>query len=183
MNKQVVLPIIIILIAIIGGAFLLQSSDQNSLTRGQIQESGLRKVDLQIDNLFCIGCRASVVNSIMAYDGVIQADADTGAGSGWVIYDPELITKEQIVSLPIFDAYTATIIDDTPYTGSSEQTSGGTIPENLDRKLNIFAKLLQEKNVTLEAFFQKELDEAMLQGDWDKANNLLDNYIEAYEQN
>ena len=112
-----------------------------------------------------------------------QADADPGTDSGWVIYDPNLITKEQIVSLSIFDAYPATIISDQAYTGSAKIVQGSEIPKEIEEKLNKFAQLLKEQNITIESFFQEELDAAISAGYWDKANNLLDNYIEAYEQN
>lgn len=186
MNKQTIIPVLIIFIAIVGGAILLKTPDQTAVTTEQIQvqahEVDLRKLDLSIKNMFCIGCRSSVVNSVMAYDGVIQADANPDTDSGWVIYDSALITKEEIVRLAIFDAYPASIISDEAYSGPTETVAGEQILEEIEEKLNTLAGMLYTQNITMESFFQEELDAAIEGGYLDKANNLLDNYIAAYEQ-
>ena len=180
-NKSLITPIVIILLAVlIGGGLLVTGKDKTSTFDVDASQTSLRKVDLAIDNLFCIGCRSSIVNSVQAMPGVIQADADTRTDSGWVIYDPTQINKEQIVAASVFDAYPARILDDQPYEGDGVGTEISDLPEEIEKKLSLLAQRLQEKDITMEDFFQKELDDAIEQGFWDKANNLLDNYLEAY---
>ena len=103
-NKNLLIPFAIIIGGILTGGILLFPSSQrtNTTLLNQKRGASLRKIDLEIKNMFCLGCRASVVNSIKALPGVIQADADPRTDSGWVIYDPAQISKEQIVAAPIF---------------------------------------------------------------------------------
>lgn len=180
-NKSLIVPILIILFAIlIGGSLLLIGNDKTTTFDVNASQASLRKVDLAIDNMFCIGCRASVVNSVTSLPGVIQADADPQTDSGWVIYDAEQTTKEEIVAASIFSAYTARILDDQPYGGQGLDSASIAIPKEIEDKLNELARRLQEKDITMEDFFKKELDDAIEQGFWDKADNLLNNYLEAY---
>jgi len=184
MNKKIILPILIIFLSLVGGAYVLGSSNQAVSPLTQSEASGLRKADLQIEGMFCLGCRASVVNSVLTFDGVIQADADPGTDTGWVVYDPEIISVDQILTATVFTAYPVTLISDRPYEGGVYAGDKPTeIPLDLQTKIDSFAQLLVDKGVKFESFFQDELDEAIRQGDWDKANNLLDNYIQVYDKN
>ena len=181
MNKNTLLPIIVILVGVVvGGVLLFGGTNQKAASDLSGAQDDIRKVDLAIDNLFCIGCRSSVVNSVLALPGVIQADADTRDNSGWVIYDSSKTNKENIVAASVFQAYPARILDDQPYGGQEVGSGSVEIPKEIEDKLNKLAQVLQEKDITIEVFFQKELDDAIEQGFWDKANNLLDNYLEAY---
>ena len=184
MKKNTLVPIVIIGVGVLVSAGLLfsdlgQVDNQQKLASAQAQN--LRKVDLGIENMFCIGCRSSVVSAVTALPGVVQADADPGNDSGWVVYDPALISKEAIVASSIFQAYPASILDDQPYSQVIANDKAAEIPPEIEEKLNLLATRLKERGVTLESFFQQELDEAIEQGYFDKANNLLDNYIKAYE--
>ena len=116
MNKSLLIPLSIIIAGVLIGGVLLFSgnSANNSLAIDTAQEN-LRKVDLEIKNMFCIGCRSSVVNSVRTLPGVVQADADPNTDSGWVIYDSKETTKEQIIAASIFQAYPARIISDSAY--------------------------------------------------------------------
>ena len=181
MNKNILLPLSIIIVSIIAGFFLFSSSATDNSLESELKQENLRKVNLEIQNMFCIGCRSSVVGSIVAIPGVIQADADPRTDSGWAIYDPERITKEQIVASSIFQAYPVRILSDQPHIGIAQQEQIAEIPPEIEQKLSILALKLQEREVTLEPFFQEELDDTINRGYWDKANNLLDNFISAYE--
>jgi len=201
MNKSHLLPLLIIIVGLgISAALFFGNrapvapasttakvttnepvAENAKVTANQPVAENLRRVDLEIKGLFCIGCRSSVVSSVTALPGVLQADADPRTDSGWVIYDPSQITKEQIVATPIFQAYPASILDDQPFEQAVNQKQAIQIPPEIEEKLNLLAKKLSERGVTLESFFQQELDEALSQGYFDKANNLLDNYLEAYE--
>lgn len=182
MSKNFLIPLAIIISgAVIGGALLLSGGSGNNPAGTNVAGTNLRKVDLEIKNMFCVGCRSSVVNSVMGLPGVVQADADPRTDSGWVIYNPEEITKEQIVAASIFQAYPAKILDDQKYSGSTENGQANEIPPEIEQKLNVLAQKLQERGVELEPFFQKELNDAINGGYWDKANNLLDNFLQSYE--
>ena len=113
----------------------------------------------------------------MGIHGVVQADADPRTNSGWVIYDSEKITKEQIVAAPIFQAYSARILDDQEYSSTVTQNEIQQIPPEIEQKLNKLALKLQERGITLEPFFQEELDNAIGGGYWGKVENLLDNFL------
>ena len=185
MKKNNNVPIVIIVVGVLVTVGLLfsdfGSSTQQNLDSEQVVSKDLRKVDLEIGNMFCIGCRSSVVSGISGLPGVVQADADPRTDSGWVLYDPLLTNKEEIVASTIFQAYPATILDDQPYSQPVAKGKAIEIPAEIEDKLNLLAKRLSERGVTLESFFQEELDEALSQGYFDKANNLLDNYLKAYE--
>lgn len=182
MSKNFLIPVSIIIGgALIGGALLFGSGSGNNSVSADVAEANLRKADLEIKNMFCVGCRSSVVNSVMALPGVAQADADPRTDSGWVIYDSEKISKEQIVAASIFQAYPAKILNDEKYSGETGNGQATEIPPEIERKLNLLAQKLQERGVKLELFFQKELDDAINDGYWDKVNNLLDNFLQSYE--
>lgn len=122
MNKNFLIPLIVILSGIfVGGALLLSGNENSSSLSANIAQVNLRKVNLEIANMSCAGCRLSVVNSVMALSGVVQADADTRTDSVWVIYDSAQITKEQIKASSIFQAYPARILSDQKYTNEAQQ--------------------------------------------------------------
>ena len=180
MNKSLLIPLSIIIAGVLIGGVLLFSgnSANNSLAIDTAQEN-LRKVDLEIKNMFCIGCRSSVVNSVRTLPGVVQADADPNTDSGWVIYDSKETTKEQIIEASIFQAYPARILGDNPYDGGVKQGQTQEIPSEVEQKLNELARRLEDRGIQLESFFQEELDDAINREYWDKANNLLDNFLQA----
>jgi len=187
MNKNLLIPFAIIIIgAIIGTVLLLRDNATESTVGVPIAQANLRKVDLEIDNMFCLGCRSSVVNTVKSLPGVVEADADPGTDSGWVLYDPDLTSKEEIVAATIFQAYPARILGDQLYTKKTGQTESpssvqGEIPPEIEQKVNKLAQVLQAKDITIEPFFQDELDDAISSGYWDKAHNLLDNFLQAYQ--
>lgn len=185
MNKNFFIPLSIIIVGtlIIVGVLIFSSNAKDSSVSINTAQTNLRKVDLEIKNMFCIGCRSSVVNSVMGLPGVVQVDADPRTDSGWIIYNPAQITKEQLVAAAIFQSYPARILSDQKYIGKTQQGQIAQIPPEITQKLNLLAQKLQERGVGLEPFFQKELDGAISGGYWDKANNLLDNFLQVYEQN
>lgn len=179
-NKNLLVPLSIIIAgALIGGVLIFSDGSSGNSLSVNADQANLRKVDLEIKNLFCIGCRSSVVNSVRALHGVIQADADPGTDSGWVVYDVDAITKEQIVAAPIFQAYPVRILNDQSYGGGVEQEQVEEMPLEVEQKLNELARQLQNRGIQLESFFQEELDDAISRGYWNKASNLLDNFLKS----
>ncbi len=183
MNQNLLVPLAIIAVGVlIGGVLLFSGGDSGNSPELDTTSANLRKVDLEINNMFCIGCRSSVVNSVLSLPGVVRADADPRTDSGWVVYDSDITSKEQIVSASVFQAYTARILDDNPIDDSTiaNQATASEMPKEIEGKLNQLAQRLNEKQVSLDQFTQNELDETILQGDFEKANNLLDNLLLAY---
>ncbi|PJE58388.1 MAG: hypothetical protein COU81_00945 [Candidatus Portnoybacteria bacterium CG10_big_fil_rev_8_21_14_0_10_36_7] len=101
MSKNFLIPLTIILGgALIGGVLLFSGGSNNNSIGADVTQANLRKADLEIKNMFCVGCRSSVVNSVMGLSGVVQADADPRTDSGWVIYDPEKSARSRLLPLP-----------------------------------------------------------------------------------
>jgi len=183
MNKSLLIPLSIIIVgAIIGGVFLFGGSSKDTSLGEGVAQANLRKVDLEINNMFCLGCRSSVTNSLLGIPGVVQADADPRTDSGWVIYDSTKITKEQIIDASIFQAYPARILADQAYGGTASQGQTTEIPPEIEFKLSILAQGLAERGVSLEVFIEEELNDAISQGYWDKVENILDNSFQALRE-
>jgi len=183
MNQSLLVPLAIIIGgALIGGVLLFGVGGGSNDISPELNtaSANLRKVDLEIGNMFCIGCRSSVVNSALSLPGVTQADADPRTNTGWIIYDADITSKEQIVAASVFQAYPARILDDQAFGGTVGQEQVTQLPSEVEQKLNELAQILQERGVELDSFFQNELDDAINQGHWEKANNLLDNYLDAF---
>ena len=71
-NKSLITPIVIILLAVlIGGFLLVTGKDKTTVFEIDASQTSLRKVDLAIDILFGIGCRSSIFNSVQAIRGVL----------------------------------------------------------------------------------------------------------------
>ena len=177
MQKNILIPLSIIIVgALIGGVLLFSGGGNDNSLGINVAEASLRKVDLEIKNMFCVGCRASVVGSVRGILGVVQADADPRTNSGWVIYDSGKITKEQIVAAPIFQAYPARILADQEYSSTVTQNEIQQIPSEIEQKLNELARRLRNRGIQLESFFQEELNNAISGGYWGKVENLLDHF-------
>jgi len=154
MNQNLLVPLAIIIGgALIGGVLLFGvggGSNDNS-PEPNTASANLRKVDLEIGNMFCIGCRSSVVNSALSLPGVTQADADPRTDTGWIIYDADITSKEQIVAASVFQAYPARILGDNPIENSAitNQATTAELPQGIEDKLSQLAQLLEEKQVSI----------------------------------
>lgn len=79
--------------------------------------SRMHKATLAIDGMWCASCAVSAQYSLKSLPSV--ADAYVGFtknldGEGWVVYEPDKVTKEQIVKA--IEPYKATITSDIVYT-------------------------------------------------------------------
>ncbi len=141
-NKNLLLSIVIIFIALlIGGAVLLsdkpnqqpvvsstQTEQQTNRTANTQQISAnARKLELSAPGMFCPGCTASVEGYLSSIPGIEFVEARlTPRKSATVIYNPDKITKEEIVKNQIFDTYgPVTIISDASF----DPTLDGIIKE------------------------------------------------------
>ena len=182
MDKNLSTPLAIIIVGVLIGGVLLFGGKSEPANPTAEYGASLRKVDLEIKNMFCIGCRSNVVNSVLSLPGVTQADADPRTDTGWVIYDADVTSKEQIVAASVFQAYPARILWDNSVENSviTNQATIAELSQEIEDKLNQLAQLLEIRQVSIHQSSQDELDQAILNGDYDKANNLLDNLILAY---
>ncbi len=103
--------------AVVAGAFLLTlnggaNNIGRDVTRADFVAGNFRQVNLEIRNMFCVGCEMRIAASLMSLPGVAQADANLRTGSGWVIYNPEEITIEEILAASIFQRYPARVVSD-----------------------------------------------------------------------
>lgn len=136
-NKNLLLPIAIIIVAVfVGGILLLfdkpkqkpiASSVQTQHTKktGDKQQisANARALELSVPGMFCAGCKASVEGYLSSVPGIEFVESRlTPRKSATIIYNPDKITKEEIIKNQIFDTYgPATIIADETFHGSTEQ--------------------------------------------------------------
>lgn len=57
---------------------------------------------LKIKGMHCGGCASSIERFIKRQKGVVKARIDYSKGTGTILYNPDGISKENIVGLPIF---------------------------------------------------------------------------------
>ena len=68
-------------------------------------------VNLALPGLFCSGCAYSSQNALKGIPGVVDAKVSFDDKSGTVIYDPNLVTSEEIVSNDLIQAYGGEIVN------------------------------------------------------------------------
>ncbi|MCH7567945.1 MAG: heavy-metal-associated domain-containing protein [Nanoarchaeota archaeon] len=83
----------------------------NNTDISQINTEGLETVNLALPGLFCGGCAYSSENALKGMPGVVDARVDFDSKSGVVVYDPNLITPETIVSNGIIQVYGGRIVN------------------------------------------------------------------------
>lgn len=205
-NKNLLLPIAIIFIALlIGGVVLLsdkpnqqpvvsstQTEQQTNRTANTQQISAnARKLELSVPGMFCPGCTASVEGYVSSLPGVAFVQARlTPTKSATIIYNPDQITKEQIIKSQIFDTYgPATIIYDASFDPTTEKLNQSTtsVSPVIQQKTNRVSQLLarkQKEGADTEAI-QKQLDKVntfLSDGNNQEAEKLLDIIITQLER-
>lgn len=140
--------------------------------------------------MFCAGCKASVKGYLSSVPGIEFVETRlTPRKSATVIYNPDKITKEQIVKSQVFDTYgPATIISDEAFQGSSEQLKQTTItlPPAIQEKTNRVSQLLIQKQrdgVDIAAIQKRlnEVDSRLSSGEYQQASQILDKIINDLE--
>jgi copper chaperone CopZ len=89
-------------------SFLYSSLQKSSEQKAAI--NNLRLLTLQINGLTCPGCAVGLEYYFGYLDGVVKAKVYYPSGKAEVFYDPAKITKDKIVSIPVYTAY---IVNDT----------------------------------------------------------------------
>lgn len=178
--KNYVLPILIIVIGASISGFLLFSGPAggpDGNLAGNISQENLRKLNLNIDGMFCIGCSGSVEGAVSAMPGVVKVSANAKTDSGYVIYDSSKVTKEEIVKNSIFQVYPATIVSDKKFSGDIFSIGSDDIPLQVQSKLTELANTLSKEASKLTPAQSDKLDRAVSDKDWGKAKTLIDQYL------
>lgn len=120
--RKIAVLIILLSVLTAGGLFLTQDVSQRTRTRapavwGSFIGSRVHKATLAIDGMWCASCAVGAQYNLKAIPGV--TDAYIGFtknldGEGWVVYEPDKVTKEQIIKA--VEPYRATITSDVVYT-------------------------------------------------------------------
>ena len=74
--------------------------------------SDLNKLNVKISGMTCVGCSSGVQSILQSLDGVVDATVSYQEGTGEIIYNPNIITKEQIINSDAFSTYPAEIVSD-----------------------------------------------------------------------
>lgn len=66
---------------------------------------GLEALNLKLPGLFCPGCAYASQSALKGIPGVVGAKVSFATKSGFVVYDPSIVTPEKILSNNIIRAY------------------------------------------------------------------------------
>lgn len=104
-------------VIIVAGLIVLGTVWTASFSKaGLSRQDQTRKLDLQLKGLSCMSCKESLESSLVGLPGVIKVYADPKTNTGWIIYDPRKISKEEVLKANIFSVYPAKVIGDNPHT-------------------------------------------------------------------
>jgi len=187
MNRNTIIPLSIIVAAVlVSGAVLFSTNDSSSDEQLAASSDNLRKLELSVPGMFCAGCSASVEGYVSGEPGVKRVQARLSPErSATVVYNPDIITKEEIVENSIFDVYGVDIISDEQFSGSvlpTKSTEGVIIPQSIQDKSQQAAILLQQrtdenKDVSSAQSLFNQVNSNIEQGNFANANSLLDAVI------
>ncbi len=86
-----------------------QLSIHNS-SNEMIKNSKLYKLRVKISGMTCESCAFGIQSILQSLSGVVGAKVSYSEGAGEIIYNPEIITKEQIISSKVFSTYPTQIV-------------------------------------------------------------------------
>lgn len=120
--KNIIITTIIIAVAgLIGFSLITKQTTTkselevktNNLEINQQQQEKLRQATLKIDGMFCVSCATGAEYALKEKEGVVDASVDYDNEKGSVIYNPQKISKDEIIQA--VNPYTATITEDVIY--------------------------------------------------------------------
>ncbi len=186
-SKNIVIPFSIIVAAILIGVVVF-FSDGRSPSNAQLAavSDNLRTLELSVPGMSCAGCTANVEGYVSSMPGVKRVQARlTPAKSATVIYDPDVVSKEEIIKNSIFDVYGVDIISDDQFDGSvlpTKSKSSVAIPQEIQDKSRQAASLLklwsnEGKDTSAAQSLFDQVNSDIEQGNFANANALLDAII------
>lgn len=191
MNKNIAIPLsIIVAAALVGGVVLFSGNKAPSNEQLAASTANLRTLELSVPNMFCAGCVASVEGYVSSMPGVKRVQARlTPAKSATVVYDPSAVTKEEIIRNNIFDAYGVSIISDEKFSGTllpTKSSNGSIVPQEIKDKSQQVASLLQQrskegKDTSASQGLFNQVNSDIEQGNFANANALLDTIINSLQ--
>ena len=128
MNKNVIIPVTIIIAAALIGGVVLLSGGNSEMNEQLVASDSLRTLELSVPGMSCAGCSAGVEGYVSSIPGVKLVEARlTPTKSATVIYDSDVVSKEEIIKNQIFDLFGVKIITDEKFSGTVPVT------ESMDR--------------------------------------------------
>ena len=79
----------------------------------------VRVAEIDLPGMFCAGCAQSSESVFEGMVGVVDARVDIQAKRGVVVYDPSVISKDQLVQDGLIAAYGGKILSDMEYGSGS----------------------------------------------------------------
>ena len=76
-----------------------------TIDTSQYENGKYKTANLALPGLFCQGCAYSSQNALKGIPGVVDAEVSFYDKKGTVVYDPDLVTPETIVSNDLIQAY------------------------------------------------------------------------------
>jgi len=121
MKNIIIATIIITVVGLIGFSLITKPTTtkseievkKNNLETNQQQQRNLRQATLKIDGMFCVSCATGAEYALKEKEGIIDASVDYDNENGKVIYNPQKISKDEIIQAVA--PYTATITEDVTY--------------------------------------------------------------------
>jgi len=107
------------LLIITMGGLIISSQSSASIPPLPEYAPNMRFLTMRSPDMYCGGCEWSVENALEPIPGILYADADLETKEVHIIYDPERITSDQILSQSIFDTYGREFVSDVSYTPAS----------------------------------------------------------------
>lgn len=76
------------------------------------QSPTLNKLTVKISGMTCPGCATAIENILHGLEGVVEAKVSYPEGTGEIVYNQNITSKEKIISSKAFSIYPAQIIND-----------------------------------------------------------------------
>ncbi len=187
MNKNIIVPLSIIIVAVIAGAVILFTGGDNSANKQLSNTSNnLRVLELSVPGMFCAGCTSSVEGYVSSMPGVKRVQARlTPTKSASVVYDSGIVTKEEIIKNSVFNLYGVSIVSDDFFKDSVFPTVNQKeviVPKEIQKKSQQVIFLLKQKtnekkDVSSAKSLFNQVNSDIESGDFANANTLLDTII------
>ena len=82
-----------------------------TIDTSQYANGNYATVNLALPGLFCSGCAYSSQNALKGIPGVVDAQISFDDKGGTVVYDPDLVTPEEIVANGLIQDYGGKIVN------------------------------------------------------------------------
>jgi copper chaperone CopZ len=85
---------------------------------GELTGDNLRVATLDVEGMYCQGCRLTVEKYLTSMEGTKQVNVSLSNKRSKVVYDADTVSAEQLANARVFQGtYSATVADDRQYRG------------------------------------------------------------------